>query len=123
MDSLNKEVVYKDLKLNSISDSGPMIYKWPLSNPQELIENIKFVSEEVNAITTVLEDEFQNINELDTNDYELMKNLCEKYNKSIDSVKGLVSREERKKFPFHTNREGKKSIFSGSFVEVIDLPH
>lgn len=112
MDSLNKEVVYKDLKLNSISDSGPMIYKWPLSNPQELIENIKFVSEEVNAITTVLEDEFQNINELDTNDYELMKNLCEKYNKSIDSVKGLVSRRKKeKKFPFHTNREEKKNQF------------
>lgn len=89
--ALHNPEVFKDLKLNSPADSDPFFYKWPLTNPQEIVDNIRHVAVELQAITSSLEDELHNINDIDTSDYEVMKNLCEKYNKSIDSVKALVS--------------------------------
>lgn len=88
--------IFKDLKLHSPSDGEPFVYKWPLSvgigpdkhdSGLEIIETIRLVCEDIPEIKSSFEDIV--FSEIDTSDYDAMKNFCDKFNKSIDSIKSL----------------------------------
>jgi [histone H3]-lysine79 N-trimethyltransferase len=88
--------IFKDLKLNSPSDAEPFVYKWPLSvgigpdkhdSGLEIIDTVRLVCEDIPEIKSSLED--ISLNEIDTSDYEMMRNFCDTFNKAIDSIKAL----------------------------------
>lgn len=90
---------YKDLKLNSPAGLEPMAYGWPLQHGSgadrhdsgvEILETIRWVCEDMPEIKTALDD--VHMHEVDTGDYESMNDVCELYNRAIDSVFALVSR-------------------------------
>ncbi|XP_053691437.1 histone-lysine N-methyltransferase, H3 lysine-79 specific [Sabethes cyaneus] len=84
---------YKELKLQSPAGAEPFLYNWPFSiggghdNGIELIENVRWVCEDMPEIKSAIEE--INLNDLDTGDYDAMKNLCDRFNKAIDSVAAL----------------------------------
>ncbi|KAL9698546.1 hypothetical protein quinque_001987 [Culex quinquefasciatus] len=84
---------YKELKLQSPAGAEPFLYNWPFSiggghdNGIELIENVRWVCEDMPEIKSAIEE--INLNELDTGDFDAMKNLCDRFNKAIDSVAAL----------------------------------
>ncbi|XP_055601875.1 histone-lysine N-methyltransferase, H3 lysine-79 specific isoform X2 [Uranotaenia lowii] len=85
---------YKELKLQSPAGAEPFLYQWPFSiggghdtNGIELIENVRWVCEDMPEIKSAIEE--INLNEIDTGDYDAMKNLCDRFNKAIDSVAAL----------------------------------
>ncbi|XP_055550111.1 histone-lysine N-methyltransferase, H3 lysine-79 specific isoform X2 [Wyeomyia smithii] len=84
---------YKELKLQSPAGAEPFLYNWPFAiggghdNGIELIENVRWVCEDMPEIKSAIEE--INLNELDTGDYDAMKNLCDRFNKAIDSVAAL----------------------------------
>ena len=88
--------IFKDLKLHSPSDAEPFVYKWPLSvgiGPEnhdsglEIIETVRLVCEDIPEIKSSLDEIV--FGEIDTSDYEMMKNFCDTFNKAIDSIKAL----------------------------------
>lgn len=89
---------YKELKLQSPAGAEPFLYNWPFSigggndnGGMELIENVRWVCEDMPEIKSAIEE--INLNDIDTGDYDAMKNLCDRFNKAIDSVTALVSIE------------------------------
>ncbi|XP_055640306.1 histone-lysine N-methyltransferase, H3 lysine-79 specific isoform X2 [Toxorhynchites rutilus septentrionalis] len=84
---------YKELKLQSPAGAEPFLYNWPFSiggghdNGIELIENVRWVCEDMPEIKSAIEE--INLNEIDTGDYDMMKNLCDRFNRAIDSVAAL----------------------------------
>ena len=89
---------FKELKLQSPAGAEPFIYHWPLQighGPDkqdsgiELIENIKWVCEDMPEIKSAIEE--SDLGALDTSDYYQMSHLVDKYNRAIDSVAALVS--------------------------------
>lgn len=90
---------HPSLKLNSPAYVEPMFYKWPLQTGSvgathdsgiEILDAIRWVCEDMPGIKAALE--HITLNEVDTTCYESMRNVCDTYNKAIDSVAGLVSR-------------------------------
>jgi len=85
----------KGLKLHSPAGSDPVCYAWPLvitntrDESVEIIDSIRWVCEDFPELTFA----FQNIimKEYDSNCYESMSQLCNKYNKAIDGILQLVS--------------------------------
>lgn len=89
---------YKDLKLNSPAGLEPMAYSWPLQTGSgadrhdsgiEILDTIRWVAEDMPEIKAALDD--VRMHEIDTSDYESMFDVCELYNRAIDSVFALVS--------------------------------
>lgn len=89
---------HPSLKLNSPSYVDPMYYKWPLQTGSgverhdsgiEILDTIRMVCEDMPEIKAALENIV--LHEIDTSDYASMRNVCDIYNKAIDSVAGLVS--------------------------------
>ncbi|XP_058821838.1 histone-lysine N-methyltransferase, H3 lysine-79 specific [Topomyia yanbarensis] len=84
---------YKELKLQSPAGAEPFLYNWPFSiggghdHGIELIENVRWVCEDMPEIKSAIEE--INLNDLDTGDFDAMKNLCDRFNKAIDSVAAL----------------------------------
>lgn len=90
-------IQFKALQLNSPVGSEPMIYTWPLQvgtgadkhdSGLEIIDTIKWVCEDVSEIRTTID--LLKVNDIDTTHYKVMSDLCEKYNKAVDSVVSLV---------------------------------
>lgn len=90
---------HPNLKLHSPAGAEPLSYKWPLqtgSGPDrhdygiEILDNIKWVCEDMPEIFASLE--HIQMNEVDTSCYEDMRGVVDTYNKAIDSVLSLVSR-------------------------------
>uniref|UniRef100_W4VRG6 Histone-lysine N-methyltransferase, H3 lysine-79 specific n=1 Tax=Corethrella appendiculata TaxID=1370023 RepID=W4VRG6_9DIPT len=87
---------YKELILHSPAEAEPFVYPWPLTvgtgtdkqdNGIELLENIRWVCEDMPEIKSALDD--VKLHEVDTGNYEMMKGLCDKYNRAVDKVKEL----------------------------------
>ncbi|KFB36864.1 histone h3 methyltransferase [Anopheles sinensis] len=84
---------YKELKLQSPAGAEPFLYHWPFSigtghdSGIELIENVRWVCEDMPEIKSAIEE--IDLNKLDTGDYDAMKNLCDRFNRAIDSVAAL----------------------------------
>lgn len=88
--------IFKDLKLHSPAGSEPFVYKWPLSvgigpdkhdSGVEIIETVRLVCEDIPEIKSSLDE--IDFSEIETSDYDAMRNFCDTFNKAIDSVKGL----------------------------------
>lgn len=88
--------IFKDLKLHSPAGAEPFVYKWPLSvgigpdkhdSGVEIIETVRLVCEDIPEIKSSLDE--IDFTEIDTSDYDTMRNFCDTFNKAIDSVKGL----------------------------------
>lgn len=90
---------YKELKLQSPAGAEPFLYNWPFSigtghdSGIELIENVRWVCEDMPEIKSAIEE--IDLSKLDTGDYDAMKNLCDRFNRAIDSVAALVSMVNR----------------------------
>lgn len=89
---------HPSLKLNSPAYVEPMFYKWPLQTGAvgathdsgiEILDAIRWVCEDMPEVKAALEHII--LNEVDTSCYESMRNVCDTYNKAIDSIAGLVS--------------------------------
>lgn len=98
-----------------------MYYKWPLQTGSgverhdsgiEILDTIRMVCEDMPEIKAALENIV--LHETDTSDYASMRNVCDIYNKAIDSIAGLVSFIHGFFFLFRSNLNN-KSIF-GSFI-------
>lgn len=96
----------KDLQLKSPAASEPMSYSWPLQsgsgsdmhdNGIDIMGTIRWVCEDVPAVKAAMEN--VKISDLDTTCYQIMSELCGKYNKAIDDVlaaeKATQSTEQR----------------------------
>lgn len=88
---------HPSLRLNSPAYVEPMFYKWPLQtgsgaelhdNGIEILETIRWVCEDMPEIKASLED--VQLHEIDTSCYESMRNVCDIYNKAMDSVAKMV---------------------------------
>ncbi|WAR23731.1 DOT1L-like protein, partial [Mya arenaria] len=83
----------KEFKLHSPVGTEPVTYTWPLPSSddkdgaQEIIDTMKLVSQEIPELEQALSKNV--LNNYDTNSYESMKSLCEKYNRAIDSIHQL----------------------------------
>lgn len=88
---------HPSLKLNSPANVEPMFYKWPLQtgsgaahdNGIEILDAIRWVCEDMPEIKASLEHIV--LSEVDTTCYDSMREVCDIYNKAIDSVASLVS--------------------------------
>ncbi|KAL3870081.1 hypothetical protein ACJMK2_042696 [Sinanodonta woodiana] len=80
----------KELKLHSPAGADPAVYTWPIPSSEgkdganEVIETIKWVSEDIPELKKALD--IHILHNYDTNSYESMKGLCDKYNRAIDSI-------------------------------------
>jgi len=88
----------KDLKLNSPAGAEAFRYSWPLQTGSgadkhdggiDIIDTIRWVCDDLPEIKT----SFDDLNETDTSSYDSMKELCDRYNKAIDSINALVIAE------------------------------
>ncbi|XP_060071074.1 histone-lysine N-methyltransferase, H3 lysine-79 specific-like [Ylistrum balloti] len=79
-----------ELKLHSPAGAEAVSYTWPLSNSDgkeganEIIETIRWVSEDIPELETALDNNI--LQDYDVKSYESMKQLCDKYNRTIDSI-------------------------------------
>ncbi|XP_033737590.1 histone-lysine N-methyltransferase, H3 lysine-79 specific-like isoform X2 [Pecten maximus] len=79
-----------ELKLHSPAGAEAVSYTWPLSNSDgkeganEIIETIRWVSEDFPELETALDNNI--LQDYDVKSYESMKQLCDKYNRTIDSI-------------------------------------
>lgn len=88
---------HPSLKLNSPAYVEPMFYKWPLQTGSggvhdsgiEILDAIRWVCDDMPVIKSSLE--HIELSEVDTTCYDSMREVCDIYNKAIDSVAGLVS--------------------------------
>lgn len=88
---------HPSLKLNSPAYVEPMFYGWPLQtgsgaahdNGIEILDAIRWVCEDMPEIKASLEHIV--LTEVDTTCYDSMREVCDIYNKAIDSVASLVS--------------------------------
>ncbi|KAK9890270.1 hypothetical protein WA026_010379 [Henosepilachna vigintioctopunctata] len=84
------------LKLHSPAGAEPVSYTWPLTSGRgndkhdgalEIVETIRWVCEDLPQLKLPLENNI--LCDYDTRDYESMKNLCDRFNKAIDSLVAL----------------------------------
>ncbi|XP_021339440.1 histone-lysine N-methyltransferase, H3 lysine-79 specific-like isoform X1 [Mizuhopecten yessoensis] len=79
-----------ELKLHSPAGAEAVSYTWPLSNSDgkeganEIIETIRWVSEDFPELETALDNNI--LQDYDVRSFESMKQLCDKYNRTIDSI-------------------------------------
>lgn len=106
---------YPSLRLNSPAYVEPMFYKWPLQtgagvdlhdNGIEILDTIKWVCDDMPTIKASLEHII--LYEVDTSDYDSMRNVCDTYNKAIDSVANLVCNKHN--FSLTKQKVKKKNI-------------
>lgn len=91
---------YPKLEIHSPIGVEPFSYSWPLitgNGPdkhdagQDIIDTIRWVCEELPQIKSALEE--IKFHEINTSNYDAMRDLCDRYNKAISSVVALVSLE------------------------------
>lgn len=83
--------------MNSPAYVDAIYYKWPLQTGSgaahdsgiEILDAIRWVCEDMPEIKAALE--HITLTEVDTTCYDSMRNVCDTYNKAIDSVASLVS--------------------------------
>ncbi|XP_045482093.1 histone-lysine N-methyltransferase, H3 lysine-79 specific isoform X2 [Harmonia axyridis] len=84
------------LTLHSPAGAEPVSYTWPLTSGRgndkhdgalEIVETIRWVCEDLPQLKLPLENNI--LCDYDTRDYESMKNLCDRFNKAIDSLVAL----------------------------------
>lgn len=89
----------KDLKLNSPAGADALTYKWPLQTGTgsdkhdsglDIVDTIRWVCDDLPEIQPAFET--VRFGDIDTTSYEEMKDLCDRYNRAIDSILSLVSR-------------------------------
>lgn len=82
-----------ELRLHSPVGAEPVVYTWPLSSSDgkdgatEVIETIRFVAKDVPELDSALKNHILQDYEVDS--FESMKNVCDKYNRTIDSIRQL----------------------------------
>ncbi|XP_044256233.1 histone-lysine N-methyltransferase, H3 lysine-79 specific [Tribolium madens] len=85
-----------ELKLHSPAGAEPVLYTWPLTSGRgndkhdgalEIVETIRWVCEDLPELKLPLENNI--LCDYDTKNYESMKNLCDRFNRAIDSVVAL----------------------------------
>nr|XP_039259776.1 uncharacterized protein LOC120336220 isoform X1 [Styela clava] len=89
---MTKEIGDKRLNLRLKSPAGaePAIYKWPLPTYEtkdgayEIIDTIRWVCEDYPDLKMAMEKHI--LADYDTKNYESMKELCDKYNRAMDSI-------------------------------------
>lgn len=88
----------KDLKLNSPAGADALSYKWPLQTGTgsdkhdsglDIVDTIRWVCDDLPEIAPAFET--VRFGDIDTTSYEEMKDLCDRYNRAIDSILSLVS--------------------------------
>lgn len=91
----------KELKLHSPVGTEPAVFSWPLASSDkddgnnEIIETIRWVRSDYPDLDYALANHI--LQDYDTKSYESMKNLCDKYNRTIDSFKQLWKGASRPK--------------------------
>ncbi|XP_064120922.1 histone-lysine N-methyltransferase, H3 lysine-79 specific-like isoform X5 [Macrobrachium nipponense] len=82
-----------DLKLHSPAGVDPIVYHWPLTSGSgadkhdgayEIVETIRWVCEDIPELKRAMEVNI--LSDYDTRSYESMRQLCDKYNRTIDSI-------------------------------------
>ncbi|XP_018022161.1 histone-lysine N-methyltransferase, H3 lysine-79 specific isoform X2 [Hyalella azteca] len=81
-----------ELKLHSPAGVEPFVFTWPLSTSgsdkndgaYDIVETIRWVCEDIPELKIALE--VNVLADYDTRSYESMKQLCDKYNRAIDSI-------------------------------------
>ncbi|XP_042876080.1 histone-lysine N-methyltransferase, H3 lysine-79 specific-like isoform X9 [Penaeus japonicus] len=95
-----------DLKLHSPAGVEPIIFHWPLTSGSgadkhdgayEIVETIRWVCEDIPELKRAMEVNI--LSDYDTRSYESMRQLCDKYNRAIDSILQLVSTEKGTSLP------------------------
>lgn len=78
------------LRLKSPAGAEPAIYKWPLPTYEtkdgayEIIDTIRWVCEDYPDLKMAMEKHI--LADYDTKNYDSMKELCDKYNRAMDSI-------------------------------------
>ncbi|XP_048510630.1 histone-lysine N-methyltransferase, H3 lysine-79 specific isoform X2 [Athalia rosae] len=81
-----------ELRLHSPAGAEPIVYQWPLTSGSgsdrhdgalDVVETMRWVCEDLPDLKIPLENNI--LCNYDTHNYESMKNLCDKFNRAIDS--------------------------------------
>lgn len=89
----------KDLKLNSPAGAEALTYKWPLQTGTgsdkhdsglDIVDTIRWVCDDLPEIQPAFET--VRFGDIDTTNYEAMRDICDRYNRAIDSIISLVSK-------------------------------
>lgn len=92
----------KDLKLNSPAGAEALTYKWPLQTGTgsdkhdsglDIVDTIRWVCDDLPEIQPAFET--VRFGDIDTTNYEAMRDICDRYNRVIDSIISLVSNSHR----------------------------
>ncbi|XP_073969161.1 uncharacterized protein [Rhodnius prolixus] len=93
-----------ELKLHSPVGAEPIVYQWPLVIPgcngrngaAEIVETIRWVCEDFPELKLPMQKNI--LSNFDVNSFDSMRNLCEKFNRAVDSLvllsKGTSLRQE-----------------------------
>ncbi|KAK2583026.1 hypothetical protein KPH14_009069 [Odynerus spinipes] len=82
-----------ELRLHSPAGAEPIVYQWPLTSGSgsdrhdgalDVVETMRWVCEDLPDLKLPLENNI--LCDYDTRDYESMKNLCDRFNRAIDSL-------------------------------------
>ncbi|XP_014474310.1 PREDICTED: histone-lysine N-methyltransferase, H3 lysine-79 specific isoform X2 [Dinoponera quadriceps] len=82
-----------ELRLHSPAGAEPIVYQWPLTSGSgsdrhdgalDVVETMRWVCEDLPDLQLPLENNI--LCDYDTRDYESMKNLCDRFNRAIDSL-------------------------------------
>ncbi|XP_032663538.1 histone-lysine N-methyltransferase, H3 lysine-79 specific isoform X2 [Odontomachus brunneus] len=82
-----------ELRLHSPAGAEPIVYQWPLTSGSgsdrhdgalDVVETMRWVCEDLPDLKLPLENNI--LCNYDTRDYESMKNLCDRFNRAIDSL-------------------------------------
>ncbi|KAF3423108.1 hypothetical protein E2986_06738 [Frieseomelitta varia] len=91
-----------ELRLHSPAGAEPIVYQWPLTSGSgsdrhdgalDVVETMRWVCEDLPDLKLPLENNI--LCDYDTRDYESMKNLCDKFNRAIDSLVQLHNLKEK----------------------------
>lgn len=95
----------KDLKLNSPAGAEALTYKWPLQTGTgsdkhdsglDIVDTIRWVCDDLPEIQPAFET--VRFGDIDTTNYEAMRDICDRYNRVIDSIISLVSNSHRQPY-------------------------
>lgn len=85
------EPSFADLELKSPAFVESIFYKWPLESASsiEMLDVLRIVCEDLSVVKASLEHIV--LDEVDTTCYKSMRDVCDTYNKAIDSLASEVS--------------------------------
>ncbi|XP_054277384.1 histone-lysine N-methyltransferase, H3 lysine-79 specific isoform X4 [Macrosteles quadrilineatus] len=112
----------QELRLHSPVGAEAVVYRWPLTSGRgsdrhdgavEIVETIRWVCEDFPQLKLPLENNI--LNDYDTKSYDSMRNLCDRFNRAIDS---MVQLSKGTSLPQRVNKKPSRGLLRHILQQV-----